>query len=39
MPHIDSHLTANLYVDNAIDETSLLRLDPNEKLDLDNKIL
>ena len=37
MPQIDSHLTANLYVDNAIDETSLLRLDPNEELDVDNQ--
>ena len=25
------------YVDNSIDETSLLRLDPNEQLDLDNQ--
>ena len=30
-PQIDSHLTAKLYVDNSIDETSLLRLDPDEK--------
>ena len=37
LPQIDSHLTAKLYVDNAIDETSLLRLDPDEKLDLDNQ--
>ena len=37
MPQIDSHLTAKLYVDNSIDESSLLRLDPNEKLDLDNQ--
>ena len=35
MPQIDSHLTAKLYVDNAIDESSLLRLDPSETLDLD----
>ena len=34
---IDSHLTPKLYVDNTIDESSLLRLDPNEKLDLDNQ--
>ena len=25
LPQIDSHLTANLYVDNAIDESSLIR--------------
>ena len=37
LPQIDSHLTAKLYVDNAIDESSLLRLDPNEKLDLENQ--
>ena len=37
LPQIDSHLTAKLYVDNAIDESSLLRLDPHEKLDLDNQ--
>ena len=37
LPQIDSHLTAKLYVDNAIDESSLLRLNPNEKLDLDNQ--
>ena len=41
LPQIDSHLTAKLYVDNAIsdsvDESSLLRLDPDEKLDLDNR--
>ena len=37
LPQIDSHLAAKLYVDNAIDESSLLRLDPNEKLDLDNQ--
>ena len=41
LPQIDSHLTAKLYVDNTIsnsvDESSLLRLDPNEKLDLDNQ--
>ena len=36
LPQIDSHLTAKLYVDNTIsdgvDEASLLRLDPDEKL-------
>ena len=37
LPQIDSHLTAKLYVDNTIDETSLLRLDPDETLDLDNQ--
>ena len=37
LPQIDSHLTAKLYADNAIDESSLLRLDPDEKLDLDNQ--
>ena len=36
LQQIDAHLTAKLYVDNAIDETSL-RLDPNEILDLDNQ--
>ena len=36
MPQIDSHLTAKLYVDNSINESSLLRLDPDETLDLDN---
>ena len=43
LPQIDSHLTAKLYVDNAIsdsiDESSLLRLDPNEKLTQDSIIL
>ena len=34
LPQIDSHVTAKLYVDNAIDESSLLRLDPDEKLNL-----
>ena len=37
LPQINSHLTAKLYIDNAIDESSLLRLDPNEILDLDNQ--
>ena len=37
LPQIDSHLTAKLYVDNAIDQSSLLRLDPDETLDLDNQ--
>ena len=37
MPQIDSHLTAKLYVDNSIDQPSLLRLDPDETLDLDNQ--
>ena len=40
LPQIDSHLTANLYVDNAIsdaiDESSLLRLDPDEKMEQDS---
>ena len=43
MPQIDSHLTAKLYVDNAISdgvsESSLLRLDPDEKLKQDTIIL
>ena len=34
-PEIDSHLTAKFYVDNSIDESSLLRLDPDEKLNLE----
>ena len=41
LPQIDSHLTAKLYVDKAIsdsiDESSLLRLDPDEKLKLDEQ--
>ena len=37
LTQIHSHLTAKLYVDNLIDESSLLRLDPDEKLDLDNQ--
>ena len=40
---IDSHLTPKLYVDNAIsgaiDESSLLRLDPDEKSEQDSIIL
>ena len=40
LPQIDSHLTAKLYVDNAIsdgvNEQSLLRLDPNENLAQDS---
>ena len=43
LPQIDSHLTAKLYVDNAIsdgvNEQSLLRLDPNENLAQDSIIL
>ena len=43
LPQIDSHLTAKLYVDKAIsdsiDESSLLRLDPDEKLAQDTIIL
>ena len=31
LPQIDSHVTAKLYVDNAIDESFLIRLDPDEK--------
>ena len=38
LPLIDSHLTAKLYVDNAIGQSSLLRLDPDETLDLDNEV-
>ena len=37
LPQIDSHLTAKLYVDKSIDQSSLLRLDPDETLDLDNQ--
>ena len=37
LPQIDSHLTAKMYVDNAIDESSLLRLDADEKLKLDEQ--
>ena len=43
LPQIDSHLTAKLYVDNAlsdsIDESSLLRLDTDEKLTKDTIVL
>ena len=43
LPQIDSHLTAKLYVDNAIsdsiDESSLLRLDTDEKLTQDTIVL
>ena len=43
LPQIDSHLTAKLYVDNsisdAIDEPSLLRLHPDEKLKQDSIFL
>ena len=43
LPQIDSHLTAKLYVDKSIsdsvDESSLLRLDPDEKLKQDSIIL
>ena len=43
LPQIDSHLTAKLYVDKAIsdsiDESSLLRLDPDEKLVQDTIVL
>ena len=37
LPQIDSQLTAKLYVDTETDQTSLLRLDPNEKIELDNQ--
>ena len=41
MPDVGEHLTAKYYVDyiirNSVDESSLLRLDPDEKLDLDNQ--
>ena len=41
MPAVGEHLTAKYYVDNAItnsvDESSLLRLDANEKLDIDKQ--
>ena len=40
LPQIDSHLTAKLYVDKAIsdgvNESSLIRLDPDEKLNPDS---
>ena len=40
-PQIDSQLTAKLYVDdtlsNSVDESTWLRLDPDEKLKLDEK--
>ena len=43
LPQIDSHLTAKFYVDNAIsdgiNETTLLRLDPDEKLEQDTIVL
>ena len=41
MPAVGEHLTAKYYVDDAlfysVDELSLLRLDPNEKLKLDEQ--
>ena len=37
LPQIDSHLTAKLYVDNAIDESSLIR--NNQDNDFNNKNL
>ena len=43
MPAVGEHLTAKYYVDNAIskaiDESSLLRLDPDEKLEQDFLVL
>ena len=43
MPAVGEHLTAKYYVDNAIsnaiDELSLLRIDPDEKLELDSLTL
>ena len=43
LPQIDSHSTAKLYVDNAIpdaiDESTLLRLDPDEKMEQDSILL
>ena len=43
MPAVGEHLTAKYYVDNsiskAIDESSLLRLDPDEKMEKDSIIL
>ena len=43
MPAVGEHLTAKYYVDNAIsnaiDESSLLRLDPDEKLKQDSVVL
>ena len=36
-PAVNEHLTPKVYVDTAIDESSLLRLDPSETLDLDNQ--
>ena len=39
LPQIDSDLTSKLYVDdtisNSVDELTLLRLDPNEKIKID----
>ena len=37
MPQIDSHLTAKLYTDNAIDEESLVRV--NEDIDFNSQNL
>ena len=43
MPAVGEHLTAKYYVDNAIskaiDESSILRFDPDEKLEQDSIIL
>ena len=38
LPQIDFHLTAKLYVVNAIDELTFLRLDPDENLKQDSII-
>ena len=36
MPQIDSHLTAKLYVDNSIDETSLVRNNQDNDFNINN---
>ena len=36
-PTLEEHLTPKIYVDNAVSESSLLRLDPDEKLKLDEQ--
>ena len=38
LPNRENDLTSSFYVDNAVDEESLLRLDPNEMLYLDGKL-
>ena len=38
LPQILTHVTNKMYVDNSIDNATLLKLDPNEKLDITNQV-